>query len=55
MRGLIARFWEPWMAWAYGAGFDRQTEQHVRGAGLEVASVSFVVHDLVKLIEARVP
>ena len=28
-RRAVARLWEPWMAWAYGAGFDRRTEEHV--------------------------
>jgi ubiquinone/menaquinone biosynthesis C-methylase UbiE len=54
-RRFVARLWEPWMAWAYGAGFDRRTEEHIRGAGLAVNSVSFVVDDLIKLIEIRSP
>jgi ubiquinone/menaquinone biosynthesis C-methylase UbiE len=53
-RRFIAKLWEPWMAWAYGAGFDRRTEEHIRAAGLEVANVRFVVADLIKLIEIRV-
>ncbi len=51
----VARLWEPWMAWAYGAGFDRRTEEHIRTAGLEASSVRFVVDDLIKLIEIRAP
>jgi hypothetical protein len=38
------------MAWAYGAGFDRRTEEHVREAGLEILEKRFVVEDLIKLI-----
>src|SRR5688572_21650152 len=36
VRRVVARLWEPWMAWAYGAGFDRRTEEHVPRAGLKV-------------------
>jgi ubiquinone/menaquinone biosynthesis C-methylase UbiE len=53
LRAAIARLWEPWMAWAYGAGFDRRTEEHVIEAGLEIAETRFVVDDLIKLISVR--
>jgi hypothetical protein len=36
LRRVIARFWEPWIAWAYGASFDRETERHVPESGLEL-------------------
>ena len=39
--------------WAYGAGFDRRTEERVAEAGLEVIGSSFVVDDLIKLISIR--
>ena len=53
LRSVIARLWEPWMAWAYGAGFDRRTEEHVVCAGLEILESRFVVDDLIKLISVR--
>ena len=53
IRRAIARIWEPWMAWAYGAGFDRRTEEHISAAGLQVVESRFVVDDLIKLIEVR--
>jgi ubiquinone/menaquinone biosynthesis C-methylase UbiE len=53
VRRFISRLWEPWIAWAYGAGFDRRTEEHVRDAGLTVSEVRFLVDDLIKLIEVR--
>lgn len=53
LRGAIARLWEPWMNFAYGAGFDRQTERHVTEAGLTVLRTRFVSADIIKLIEAR--
>jgi ubiquinone/menaquinone biosynthesis C-methylase UbiE len=52
LRRAIARMWEPWMAWAYGAGFDRDTERRIPASGLSVRESRFVVGDLVKLIEA---
>jgi ubiquinone/menaquinone biosynthesis C-methylase UbiE len=55
LRRLIAKIWQPWVAWAYGASFDRRTELHVAEAGLELTEVRFVVDDLIKLITARAP
>jgi ubiquinone/menaquinone biosynthesis C-methylase UbiE len=55
LRRLIAKIWQPWVAWAYGASFDRRTELHVAEAGLELTEVRFVVDDLIKLISARAP
>jgi ubiquinone/menaquinone biosynthesis C-methylase UbiE len=52
-RRAMTRVWEPWVRWAYGAGFDRRTEQHIPEAGLELIQSRFVVHDLIKIIEAR--
>ncbi len=54
MRRAVNRLWEPWIAWAYGAGFNRQTEEHVPEAGLEVVGSRLVVDDLIKLISIRV-
>ena len=53
LRAFAARLWEPWMGWAYGAGFDRMTEDHVRKLGLDVEDARFVVADLMKLISVR--
>ena len=53
MRRAVTRLWEPWIAWAYGAGFDRRTEEHIPEAGLEMIGSSFVVDDLIKLISVR--
>jgi demethylmenaquinone methyltransferase/2-methoxy-6-polyprenyl-1,4-benzoquinol methylase len=52
-RRVMARMWEPWMAWAYGAGFDRRTEERVPEAGLSVVGSRYVVDDLIKLLEVR--
>ena len=55
VRHFIARLWEPWMAWAYGAGFDRRTDTHIGAAGLELVDARAVVGDLVWLFELKVP
>jgi len=52
-RQVMARLWEPWMRFAYSAGFDRRTEAHVTEAGLEVVEARFVVDDLVKYLTLR--
>jgi hypothetical protein len=53
VRRVLARLWEPWIAWAYGASFDRRTEERVPEASLELVDARFVVDDLVRLISAR--
>jgi ubiquinone/menaquinone biosynthesis C-methylase UbiE len=55
LRRAMTRLWEPWVRWAYGAGFDRRTEEHFPQAGLQLVGSRFVVDDLIKLIEARSP
>ena len=55
VRRAVSRLWEPWMAWAFGAGFDRRTEEHIPEAGLDLVESRFVVEDLLKLVSARVP
>jgi ubiquinone/menaquinone biosynthesis C-methylase UbiE len=55
LRRVITKLWQPWVGWAYGASFDRNTEAHVPQAGLELVEVRYVVDDLIKLISARVP
>lgn len=54
-RRVMAKLWEPWIGWAYGAGFDRNTEAHVHAAGFARIESRFVVDDLIKLISARAP
>jgi len=54
-RRFLSRLWQPWIAWAYGASFDRNTEAYIPPARLELVETRFVVGDLIKLIEARAP
>jgi hypothetical protein len=51
----VAKLWEPWIAWAYGASFDRNTEEYIPKARLELIKAELVVDDRVKLVTARVP
>jgi ubiquinone/menaquinone biosynthesis C-methylase UbiE len=53
IRRAMTRLWEPWVSWAYGAGFDRATETHVPEAGLQLFESRFVADELIKLIGAR--
>jgi ubiquinone/menaquinone biosynthesis C-methylase UbiE len=53
LRRIVTRIWQPWIAWAYGASFDRHTEQHVPAAGLELVESRYVVDDLLKLLTLR--
>lgn len=55
MRRLMSYVWQPWINWAYGASFDRHTEQHVPAAGLELIESRYVVEDLLKMLTLRVP
>lgn len=55
LRRLSVALWEPWVAWAYGAGFDRNTATHIPEAGLELVDARLVVDDLLQLLTVRVP
>ena len=52
---FVMRLWAPWVRFAYGATFDRHTEQYVPQAGLEIVEHRFLFQDIVKLIIARRP
>ena len=55
MRRLIMRLWGPWVRWAYGARFDRNTHRHVEPAGLVLEESRFLVDDILRLVVARRP
>lgn len=52
-RRMVMRMWAPWIRWAYGAAFDRNTEQYLSAAGLELVECVPVHGDIIKLIVAR--
>jgi ubiquinone/menaquinone biosynthesis C-methylase UbiE len=54
MGRIVSRIWQPWIAWAYGASFDRHTEKYIPEAGLELIESRYVLDDLIKLLTARV-
>jgi ubiquinone/menaquinone biosynthesis C-methylase UbiE len=53
LRRAMTRIWEPWVRWAYGASFDRNTEQYIPSAGLKLTESRFVLDELIKLMTAR--
>ena len=53
LRRIVSKIWQPWIAFAYGASFDRQTEKHIPEAGLILDESHYVVDDLLKLICAH--
>lgn len=53
LRRAVARCWEPWIGWAYGASFDRDVGAGLAESGLETVATRFVFSDLIKLVEAR--
>jgi ubiquinone/menaquinone biosynthesis C-methylase UbiE len=53
LRRAMLRLWAPWVYWAYGATFDRQTERRVPEAGLRLFESRFVHDDLIKLLGAK--
>ena len=50
LRRLIMRAWAPWVKLLYGAAFDRETEQYVEAAGLELVEQRFLHRDIIKLL-----
>jgi hypothetical protein len=50
---MMTYLWEPWVYWAYGASFDRQTEEHVPESGLQLLESHFVADELIKLLSAQ--
>ncbi len=49
----VMRLWAPWVRWAFGAAFDRDTERYVAAAGLAMVERRFVFGDIIRLIVAR--
>ena len=53
LRRAMTRLWGPWVYWAYGAGFDRQTEKQLPEEALQLVESRFVADELIKLLAAR--
>lgn len=52
-RAFIMRLWAPWVHFAYGASFDRKTEQYLEDAGLELIDKDFIHLDIIKLLRVQ--
>ncbi len=50
LRRFVMRLWAPWVRFAYGAAFDRDTERHVEPAGLRLVEKRFLHKDIIKLL-----
>ena len=49
-RFIMKRVWTPWVRWLYGAAFDRNTEQYLGAAGLQLIDRRFVHRDIIMLL-----
>lgn len=50
---FIMKLWAPWVRFAYGAEFDRHTEQYLEAAGLDLVEKQFLYKDIIKLLTVR--
>jgi len=50
LKRFVMRLWAPWVRFAYGATFDRDTERYVEEAGLRLVEKRFVFQDIIKLL-----
>jgi len=53
MKRFIMRLWAPWVRFAYGAAFDRNTHLYLEEAGFEETENYFLVGDIIRFIVAR--
>ena len=53
LQRFIMKLWAPWVRFAYGAEFDRHTEQYLEAAGLDLVEKKFLYKDIIKLLTVR--
>ncbi len=53
LQRFIMKLWTPWVRFAYGAEFDRDTEQYLEAAGLDLVEKKFLHKDIIKLLTVR--
>ena len=53
MKRFVMSLWAPWVRFAYGAAFDRNTHLYLEEAGFEETENYFLVDDIIRLIVAR--
>lgn len=54
LKRWVMKLWAPWVRWAYGAAFDRNTERYVEAAGLSLVEERFLFEDIIKVLVLRV-
>jgi ubiquinone/menaquinone biosynthesis C-methylase UbiE len=53
VRRFMMKLWAPWVRFAYGAEFDRHTEQYLEAGGLELMEKKFLYKDIIMLLTVR--
>ncbi|MFP6741531.1 MAG: class I SAM-dependent methyltransferase [Alphaproteobacteria bacterium] len=53
LRRAAMKAMAPWVNWLYGAGFDRNTKDHVTASGLDLTESRYVYHDVIELLIVR--
>ena len=53
LQRFMMKLWAPWVRYAYGAEFDRNTEQYLEAAGLNLVKTKFLYKDIIKLLLVR--
>lgn len=53
LQRFIMKLWAPWVRFAYGAEFDRHTEQYLEAAGLDLVEKKFLYKDIIKLLSVQ--
>jgi ubiquinone/menaquinone biosynthesis C-methylase UbiE len=53
LRRFIMKLWTPWVRFAYGAEFDRHTEEYLEAAGLDLVEKRFLYKDIITLLTVR--
>ena len=53
LQRFIMTLWAPWVRFAYGAEFDRHTEQYLEAAGLDLVEKKFLYTDIINLLTVR--
>jgi ubiquinone/menaquinone biosynthesis C-methylase UbiE len=51
----IMKLMAPWVRFSYGAAFDRNTEQYMDAAGLELLEKKYLYRDIIKMLTLGVP
>ncbi len=53
LQRFVMKLWAPWVRLAYGAEFDRHTEQYLDAAGLVLMETKFLYKDIIKLLSVK--